>query len=78
MTNEQGAAALDQRLWLAFWVLFGMMVVTVWLPVDPVVLGVPFWTLIALALMVGASVVAAVAGLHHGWPARSTTDGEPR
>lgn len=75
---------LDRVLWLSFGLLFVGMIATVWLPVDPIVWGLPLWATVALALMLASVVVAAIAGVYYGWPARSATDarteagGEPR
>lgn len=51
-----------------FVALFLGMVATVWVPVEPIVLGVPFWAGIALALMIVSVIAAGFAGWYCGWP----------
>jgi hypothetical protein len=68
---------LDQILWLSFVLLFVLMILAVWLPVEPIVWGFPIWALVTLTLMCGSVVIAAVAGLYYGWPNHATR-GESR
>lgn len=69
--NRQNRSKTDRSLWGVFAVLFAGMVATVWLPVEPIVWGVPFWAAIALTLMLTSVVAAGFAGLYGGWPGES-------
>ncbi|WP_245242891.1 hypothetical protein [Natronococcus sp. JC468] len=50
------------------------MVGSAWLPVEPIVWGLPFWAVVALVMMVVTVIVAGVAGWYYGWP----KTGEPQ
>jgi hypothetical protein len=63
-----GTGGLERNLWVAFAGLFSTMVVTVFLPVEPIVGVVPLWAAVAIATMLLSAVVAAIAGLGYGWP----------
>lgn len=70
--NHRNSTHIDRPLWGVFAVLFIGMMATVWLPVKPLVWGLPFWAVIALTLMATSVLVAGVAGQYYGWP------GDPR
>jgi uncharacterized membrane protein YccC len=68
-------------LWAAFLVLFAVIVVAAFGPVDPMVWAFPAWAVVVIGAVVGAVVAGAVAGVAFGWPRVETgeTDagGEP-
>ena len=59
---------LERALWIAFGVLFVAVALSMSLPVEPIVLVFPLWSLLALAAMIAAVAVAAIAGVGYGWP----------
>ncbi|MEF8779023.1 MAG: hypothetical protein V5A36_08935 [Natronomonas sp.] len=59
---------LERGLWAGFGVLFAIVLLSVYLPVEPIVFVFPLWSVLALAAMVASVVVAAVAGVGYGWP----------
>lgn len=59
---------LERGLWVGFGVLFGVILLSVSLPVEPTVFVFPLWSVLALAAMLASVVVAAVAGVGYGWP----------
>lgn len=59
---------LERNLWIVFGVLFGVVALSVYLPVEPIVFVFPFWSLFALAAMIVSIAVAAFAGIGYGWP----------
>lgn len=61
---------LDRILWIIFAILFVGLVGTTWLPVKPVILGIPFWAVIALGIMLVSGIVAGIAGWYYEWPSR--------
>ncbi len=67
-------ATMDRTLWVVFAALFIGMVGTAWLPVKPIVWGLPFWAVVALVMMLVTVIVAGAAGWYYGWP----KTGEPR
>lgn len=62
---------LERGLWISFVALFLGMVATAWLPVRPILIGLPFWTVAALVLMIASVIVAGIAGGYYGWPANT-------
>ncbi|MFA9518333.1 hypothetical protein ACERIT_14150 [Halopenitus sp. H-Gu1] len=65
---QPGNRRLERGLWIVFGVLFGTVVFSVYVPVDPIVFVFPLWSLLVLAAMVTSVAVAAVAGIGYGWP----------
>lgn len=59
---------LEHSLWIVFSVLFGVVALSIYLPVEPIIFVFPFWSLFALAAMIVSIAVAAVAGVGYGWP----------
>lgn len=59
---------LERNLWIVFGVLFGVVALSMYLPVEPIVFVFPFWSLFALAAMIVSAAVAAFAGIGYGWP----------
>lgn len=78
MVKRWMAGGFDRVLWLSFWLLFILIVLSVWLPVEPIIWGFPLWALVVLALMLGAVVIAAITGGYYEWPAQRATGGESR
>jgi hypothetical protein len=78
MTRRLMTITLDRALWFSFWLLFVMMILAAWLPVEPIVWGFPFWALVTLALIVASVVIAAVAGIYYEWPTQRATRGKSR
>jgi hypothetical protein len=59
---------LERSLWAGFGVLFAIVLLSAYLPVEPVVFVFPLWSVLALAAILVSVVVAAVAGVGYGWP----------
>lgn len=58
---------IERGLWIAFAVLFGLVVVATYLPTRPVVAVFPAWSLVVLFAAVGTLAVAVIA-VGAGWP----------
>jgi hypothetical protein len=71
-TDETGSRdknrRLERGLWIGFGVLFGVILLSAYLPVEPIVFVFPLWSVLALAAILVSVVVAAVAGVGYGWP----------
>lgn len=61
--------SIERRLWIAFAVLFGLVVVATYLPTRPIVAVFPAWSLLVLFAAVGTLAVAVTAVFGAGWPA---------
>lgn len=59
---------IERVLWIGFGVLFGAVLLSVYLPVDPIVFVFPFWSVLALTAMLASVIVAGIAGVGYGWP----------
>lgn len=68
MTTETISADPETVLWWSFGILFILMSLAVWLPVEPIVWGFPLWAAATLIFMIAAALVAAIAGVHYEWP----------
>jgi hypothetical protein len=72
LTDETGSRSKNRRLerglWIGFGVLFGVILLSAYLPVEPIIFVFPLWSVLALAAMLASVVVAAVAGVGYGWP----------
>lgn len=67
---------IEARLWIAFAVLFCVVVAAAVLPTEPLVAGLlPVWSVVVLAALCAAAVVAALAA-RAGWPQVDKEPGE--
>ncbi len=78
MTSEMISVDSETGLWWLFGILFVLMSLAVWLPVEPIVWGLPLWAAATLLFMITAAFIAAIAGVRYEWPLRRPVEDEKR
>lgn len=64
----ESAKSTERWLWVAFILFFGMIVLAAYLPVRPLILVFPAWSLLVLVAAVSTLVTAVIAVFGYGWP----------
>jgi polyferredoxin len=62
------ARSTERWLWIMFILFFGTIVFATYLPVRPLVLVFPAWSLAVLVAMIGTLAAAVGAVFVNGWP----------
>ncbi len=70
--DTAGIRPTDSRLELGLWIgagiLFAVVAISVYLPVEPIFLVFPFWSMLTLAALLVSIIIAVAAGVGYGWP----------
>lgn len=63
------AQSIDRWLWVAFAALFAIVTLASVLPLRPIILVFPAWSLVVLVTIV-VTIAVAVTAAKYGWPVR--------